>query len=65
MCLSMFLFQILNNSGKVIHYTVMTNKSVELEHLMRILNFENNDDDPLLFIISPDLPDWVSKIALC
>ena len=49
-------------------YKVMTNKSVyelELENLGRIINLENNDDGPLLFIISPDLPEWVCKIALC
>ena len=46
----------------------MTNKSLyelKIENLSIILNMENNADDPLLFIISPDLPDWVSKIALC
>ena len=43
----------------------MTNQSVELENLKRIQNVENNDGDPLLFIISPDLPDWVSRYAFC
>ena len=42
----------------------MTNKSeYELENLSRDLNLENNEDDPLMFNISPDLPDWVSKLA--
>ena len=42
----------------------MTNKSeYELENLSRDLNLENNEDDPLVFNISPDLPDWVSKLA--
>ena len=45
---------------------VMTNKSVyEIENLSRVLNLENNDEDPLVFMISPDLPDWVSKSAFC
>ena len=46
----------------------MTNKSLyelKLENLSRILNLENTDDDPIMFIISPDLPEWVSKIELC
>ena len=46
----------------------MTNKSLyelKLENLSRILNLENTDDDPIMFIISPDLPEWVSEIELC
>ena len=42
----------------------MTNKSeYEPENLSRDLNLENNEDDPLMLNISPDLPDWVSKLA--
>ena len=43
---------------------MMTNKSVyELENLRGDLNLENNEEDPLVFNISPDLPDWVSTLA--
>ena len=60
---STVLFQI---SLYFLENSVMTNKSVyELENLSRVLNLENNGDDHLIFMISPDLPDWVSKIALC
>ena len=42
---------------------MMTNKSeYKLENLCRIINLEHNDDDPLIYVISPDLPDWVSKL---
>ena len=44
---------------------MMTNKSeYELENLSRILNLGNNEDDPLMYMISSDLPDWVRKLAL-
>ena len=42
----------------------MINKSVyELENLNITLKPENSEDDPPMFIISPDLPDWVSMLA--
>ena len=42
----------------------MINKSVyELENLNITLKPENSEDDPPMFIISPDLPDWVSMLT--